>query len=482
MDLITGACPPCECAPNGLKEVLPSPTQCLRLLILLLAARFVWKHGIAVCGRLASLAIKSVSLAIKSVATILIFVSILVAVALARKLSLRPGATGVMARASLLGSLLVGALVMLLMLRCFRSASRTKPVGAQPGCIVERVHARVGLAGNPSDQFGGKTIAVSLENFYAQVTIRPSMALRFELNDEGDPTHFRSLEDCHAVLSRDGYRGGTALLQATCKRFYEWAQEEEIELTPAGPAGAFTLAYSTNVPRQVGLAGSSALVMATAKCLLKWHGLGERQMPRWALANFVLSVETNELGINAGLMDRVIQAYEGCMYMDFASSLLARRNRGDYARIDLSCLPPLWLAHVASPSDSGKIHSDVKARFVRGDKQVKAAMATFGELADEADEALRSRDHIRLGGVMRRNFALRRKVYGDACLGKENLEMISIADEMGVPAKFSGSGGAIVGICTEGAAQMQRLRETFEARGLVFTELQPHEPSEEAHS
>lgn len=35
--------------------------------------------------------------------------------------------------------------------------------------IVSRVHARVGLLGNPSDGFYGKTISFSLKNFYAEV-------------------------------------------------------------------------------------------------------------------------------------------------------------------------------------------------------------------------------------------------------------------------------------------------------------------------
>ena len=37
--------------------------------------------------------------------------------------------------------------------------------------ITKRAHARVGLLGNPSDGFFGKTIAVSLANFWAEVPI-----------------------------------------------------------------------------------------------------------------------------------------------------------------------------------------------------------------------------------------------------------------------------------------------------------------------
>jgi glucuronokinase len=47
---------------------------------------------------------------------------------------------------------------------------------------------------------------------------------------------------------------------------------------------------------------------------------------------------------------------------------------------------------------------------------------------------------------MNQNFNLRRSLYGDAAIGADNLEMIQIARSNGFPAKFCGSGGAIVGM------------------------------------
>ena len=49
-----------------------------------------------------------------------------------------------------------------------RSAAPASDGAAAP--ITRRAHARVGLLGNPSDGFFGKTIAVSLANFWAEVT------------------------------------------------------------------------------------------------------------------------------------------------------------------------------------------------------------------------------------------------------------------------------------------------------------------------
>lgn len=72
----------------------------------------------------------------------------------------------------------------------------------------------------------------------------------------------------------------------------------------------FTLEYDTNIPRQVGLAGSSAIVTATLKCLMDFFDITEQDMPKEIRPKFILDVEKEELKINAGLQDRVVQVYK----------------------------------------------------------------------------------------------------------------------------------------------------------------------------
>lgn len=62
---------------------------------------------------------------------------------------------------------------------------------------------------------------------------------------------------------------------------------------------------------------------------------------------------------------------------------------------------------------------------------------------------------------MNQNFEQRRKLYGDACLGDDNLKMISIARKFGASAKFSGSGGAIVGLLLEEEREIE-MKETYQ--------------------
>lgn len=344
--------------------------------------------------------------------------------------------------------------------------------------MVFHVHvgARVGLIGNPSDGFGGKTIAVLIDDFSASVTAWESPQIEIIPHPKFDPFCFKDLQDLVYTASLDGYYGGMRLLYATCKRFHEYCAQRHVRL----PNRKFTLEYDINIPRQVGLAGSSAITVATLHALMRLLEVDEKVLPRPLQPTLALEVETKELHIQAGLQDRVVQTYGGMVYMDFSKDLLERDGHGYYEPMDLSVLPPLYLAYLDEPSDSGKIHSLVAARFHDGDPEVIAGMKRFAEYTDQAYEALAARDYDTLGRLMNANFDLRRKLYGDDWIGAKNLEMIELARSLGLPAKFSGSGGAIVGFY-EDDRQFQRARNAFLARGFNFRRIQPVQEASGGH-
>ena len=92
----------------------------------------------------------------------------------------------------------------------------------------------------------------------------------------------------------------------------------------------------------------------------------------------------------------MIQAYEGCMYMDFSKDVMEGQGHGNYDRLPTENLPPLWLAYLSDPSNSGKIHSDVKARWLQGDQVVVDGMRSFAGFADQgAPLTVMSGPHIR---------------------------------------------------------------------------------------
>uniref|UniRef100_A0A671UHF5 Glucuronokinase with putative uridyl pyrophosphorylase n=1 Tax=Sparus aurata TaxID=8175 RepID=A0A671UHF5_SPAAU len=309
----------------------------------------------------------------------------------------------------------------------------TKPQDNPAKPITFRSYARVGLMGNPSDGFNGKTIAMSISNFWAEVTLVESQTLVLVPHPLNDPTEFGSLQDLFCISRKEGYLGGLRLLQATCKKFYQFCSKQGIALTKQN----FTLKYDTNIPRQV--------------CLMKFYNITDNDLPKPIRANFILNVETDELFITAGLQDRVVQVYEGLVYMDFSKKLMEEQGYGNYVPMDMSGLPPFWLAYLSDPSDSGRIHSNIRQRWLSGEPLVVEAMKTFAELTDKARMALRARDWSSLAQLMDQNFELRRTVYTDDCLGPGNLKMVQLAKQFGSAVKLPGSGGAVVGLCLDNA-------------------------------
>jgi glucuronokinase len=310
--------------------------------------------------------------------------------------------------------------------------------------VRKRAFARAGLVGNPSDGYHGRTISISVRNFWAEVVLYEWDSVDIVLAED-DRASFRSVKDLARDVRLHGYYGGIRLVKATIKRFVEYCEGRRLLLHDRN----FSIRYETTIPRQVGLAGSSAIIVATLRCLMEFY---EIAIPLPAQPMFVLSVEKEELGINAGLQDRVIQVYEGLVSMDFGvqrEELVDGFKAYAYERLDPALLPPLYLAYSTLLSEPTEIfHNDIRGRYDRGDKAVVEAMREFARLAAEARAALLARDVPRLAALMDANFDLRRTIYA---LPAWQLQMIEVARASGASAKFAGSGGAIVGICTDEA-------------------------------
>ena len=299
----------------------------------------------------------------------------------------------------------------------------------------DRCCARIGLVGNPSDGYNGKTIAVAIRNFWAEATVyeSPRLELRPAPQDRAD---FESVEEMLNNIASTGYYGGIRLLKAAVKKFVEHHRSNDIEL----PDRNFTLQYKTNIPRQVGLGGSSAIITAVMRALSRFY---QAPIPRHILPNVVLAAETEELQLSAGLQDRVVQAYGGAVYMDFDEDLMEERGYGRYERLDRRALPPLYMAYwPEAGQESGKTHDRVRERYELGDEEVIETMDCIATLTDDAREALENKDHHELPDILDRNFDLRARIYS---IDDHDRDMVDRARETGASAKLCGSGGAIVG-------------------------------------
>jgi glucuronokinase len=333
--------------------------------------------------------------------------------------------------------------------------------------IRKRAYARAGLLGNPSDGYNGKTISLIVRNFWAEVVLYEWDSVDIVLAED-DRAQFSSIYDLAKDVKLHGYYGGIRLIKATIKHFVEYCQVRQLALHDRN----FSVRYQTNIPRQVGMAGSSALIVATLRCLMEYYNV---EIPCEAQPTFVLSVERDELGIAAGLQDRVIQVYEGLVYMDFdlqQEHLVAGLLSYKYEPLPPELLPPLYIAyHVTMSEPTEVFHNDIRGRFNCGDELVVNAMKHFARIAAWGREALLNHDTKRLAELIDENFDTRRSIYN---LAPWQIQMVEMARQCGASAKFAGSGGAIIGTY-QGEAMYAELCARLSALGsrVIKPQVQP---------
>jgi glucuronokinase len=263
--------------------------------------------------------------------------------------------------------------------------------------------ARAALAGNPSDGYGGAVLAVTVPALRAEASVR-------------------------AVDGDAGIDPASELIEATVRRFGRSFRSDALQTA---------VRWRTSIPRGVGLGGSSAIVISTVRALCDLHGV---TLSPAELASFALQVETEELGIVAGLQDRVAQAHGGLTFMDFGDD-------GRYEPLPPSLLPPLlvaWRPDAAQESDH--VHRGLRMRFQAADAAISDAMTQLAELAREARAALVLGDRGQFAAAVDGSFDVRRRMLA---LDPRHVEMVECARSLGASANFTGSGGAIVAVCRD---------------------------------
>ena len=292
-----------------------------------------------------------------------------------------------------------------------RPAGRTGATGGAGAAGVNQVEtgvafARAALAGNPSDGYGGAVLALTLPA--RRATAR---AWRSDNNLLVNPP--------------------SELVTATVARF---ASEHA---RAAGDATA--VSWETTIPRAVGLGGSSAIVVAVLRAL---SSLWSVTIEPLAMAELALRIEVDDLGIAAGLQDRIAQTHDGLTFMDFGTPGPATVHALDAAR-----LPPLLVAWRAdSGGHSGDVHAPLRDRHADGEPVVLEAMRVLTCAAHDAARAVRDTDHAVLCASVDASFDARRSMLA---LDPRHVEMIECARAAGAAANYAGSGGAIVAVCRD---------------------------------
>ena len=278
-------------------------------------------------------------------------------------------------------------------------------------------------------------LAFTFRNFSARVVVE--RAERVEL---GSGVSADTLGDAVAA-GVAGRHGGGALLAVALKKLTDHSPRL-LELPATDPRLGCRVTVTTDIPREVGLAGSSAIVVAALRALARWFGV---EVDAATVAELALLAERDELGITAGPMDRVVQAHEGLLYIDCRRRRAARSSLS----LDAGLLPPLFVAwDVALGAPSGTLHDQVRARWERGDPAVRMAIEELATLADQGLEALRARDVPGLQRLVDRNFDVRASIWN---VTARDHELVAVGRRRGAAVKFCGSGGSVLGVMRDDA-------------------------------
>lgn len=257
------------------------------------------------------------------------------------------------------------------------------------------VPARAALAGNPSDLHGGAVLAIPVRSFGATVTV----------------------SDAPVDLP---------LLRAALYRVV--AEDTGLD-------------WSTKIPRSVGLAGSSALVIAALRAVRDFPDPLE-------LAELALAVERDDLAIVAGLQDRAVQAYNEPVLVDVAGPRpLVRVLRSPN---------PLRFVVVwdeGAGGDSGVYHGDRAEPDADG-------MRDLADIARHAANAFAAGDARDLANAMEISARLRNEV---APLPMPHQNFAAKVRACGLKPNSAGSGGAVVAVLPN-----EEALDALRAEGLQF--------------
>lgn len=294
--------------------------------------------------------------------------------------------------------------------------------------ITGRAPARTALVGNPSDGYGGAVLTVAVENWGAIV----------ELHERPGAT----------VDRVEGPEGLVRIVEATRRIFRR----------RVGSAAPADLTLRTSVPREVGLAGSSAVVVATLDATAQQAGV---HLDAASWPSLALHVETDELGIPGGLQDRVAQVWGGVVLCDARPTVTRRISGlvvGAYRYLPTGSLPPLAVAWLPSGREPSAI-SQAGLRAGLEDPEVVATFARLGQLAVEAADGLEVGRAV-LAAAMDATMASRRRLVR---LQPVHAELVERLGATGASVNYSGSGGAVVSTIPDG--DLGRLEAAADAIG-----------------
>ena len=304
--------------------------------------------------------------------------------------------------------------------------------------VMRTVPARVGLVGNPSDGYGGAVLATVVPHLVATVTATPSHEVAFT---GASTDRWPSIERWSAHVAAAGHGDAQRIISASL-----WALVDHLGRRGAAPPSGVAIEWRTDVPRSVGLAGSSALAVAVIDAAA---GVWRIDLDRRVVAALALRAERDGLGIAAGWQDRIVQAYATTVLVDAAEMetidgievpLVRQPSLPAGATIDLLVA---WADGAATSSD------DYHAPLRRRADELVTPMAALAAAARRASGALAAGDVGTLADAIDETWTIRQAC---APLRADHAALVELVRSTGMSATTPGSGGAVVGVAVDGGA------------------------------
>jgi len=300
---------------------------------------------------------------------------------------------------------------------------------------------RIGILGNPSDIYGGKVIAMTIQ-FRAEVWI--NCANNF------------------SVLMADGRKADKSLsnlIEASLKRLIRegWIKEEvPIEVL-----------VKTSIPREAGMGGSTAIIVAFLDACRKMFRL---EYDNYRLAEIAQKVEHKDLGIVAGYNDRYAISLGGLIFMDFTGKNVDREvwEGEPYAKIRTIQTSdiPLVCGYWGVKRRSGDVHAQIRRRYLQGDSEISEAIKHLIKSTEEGEEAIIQSDWKALAELMNENYEIARKV-GWTYLIDEKLRNIGLKGGA-IAAKLGGAGNGGVMVFLAPKNKKKLMKTLKDAGAKVF--------------
>ncbi|RLE64362.1 MAG: hypothetical protein DRJ47_07915 [Thermoprotei archaeon] len=298
---------------------------------------------------------------------------------------------------------------------------------------------RIGILGNPSDIYGGKVISMAIQ-YRAHVWLKRSETFSVKTSLGEDTKLTRLIKASTLRLRREGWVEG----------------EEPLEVL-----------VETNIPRESGMGGSTAIIVAYLDACRKMYRLS---FDNYRLAEMAQKVEYKELGIVAGYNDRYSIVFGGLLFMDFTGKNISREiwEGEPCAKIrSIQTNIPLVCAYLGVRRSSSSVHAPILKRYLQGDSKVIDAVKRLVKLTEEGEKAIIQSDWEGLAALMNENYEIARKV-GWAYPIDDKLRDIGLKNGAKA-AKLggAGNGGVMVFLAPENTKKLVKALKNAGAKAFI---------------